>query len=540
MALAVLAAGATAEVPAGLDFVGAAEAKSSDAGSTLDVAYDRATQRTIHNAYARREPLVDQLLWHGVRSLELDVHTTRAGARAPASSWFVFHEDLPLARESSCATVEACLAVLAAFHAEVPEHDVVTVFLDVKDTFGPGHTPRDLDGTVERALGRASIVAPGDVLARCPGATSVRDAVTKKECRFPGLRELRGKFVVVITGGTACQPGSAVSRYAEGSPDERLAFVAPNANEACPVAALDARSSGHVVFVNLAFEERSQAAEVRRRGLVARVYGTGLVGGLDNEADWTEAQRAGAQLLATDAVNATSDPWAASLRPAAAWRGPGARDLGEVPTMRLVEATTGDLAGERDSFFFARRARRTDANEVWSALVSVPSSHVEPEAKACLMARASDAPDAPHAALCRPFDEGAPELVVRARPGAPTVARPLELEGTTAHVPEASAFLRLSVAPTTTLPRGLLVTHVVAEASADGVSWRVVGAASVAGELPLRGVAVASRKPETVRALFGALTRSDDDGPAKVDLVDLDPVGVGSGAAGAVRPLAAR
>jgi hypothetical protein len=557
VALAVLAAGATVEVPeGGFDLVAEAEAAAPESRAVApaparDLPYDRAVQRTIHNAYARSEPVLDQLLWHGVRSFELDVHTTRAGEGARAADWFVFHEDLPLARESSCATLDACLAVLGAFHRAVPEHDVVTLFLDVKDPFTtPGHAPGDLDGAIVRALGRDAIVTPEDLRARCPEARSLRDAVAGR-CRFPGLRELRGKVLVAITGGTACDPSSAVATYAQGEhgqeprPGARIALAAPDATDACPVESLDDGRFDHVAFVNLAFAERARAGAVRARGLVARVYGGGLVGGLDNEADFKEARREGAQLLATDAVNAEADPWVTLPRSAPPWRGPGAIDLGAARgAFAVVETASGDLSDDRDSFFFANETRATNADEVWTALVSVPSSHVAKAAKGCLMARASDAPDAPHAAICRPFDEGAPELVVRARRGGPTVVRARRGDDerrAAPHAPESEGFLRLGVERVTRLPRGLVVTHVVGEASADGVSWHVVGAASITGELPLRGAAVAAGGTEPVRALVGAVTRAGDDGVSAIDLTTLPgqtPIGEGSG--GTVQRLARR
>lgn len=532
IAVALVAAGATAEVqPRGLELVG--DAVAAAAPTRLEVPYDRVVQRTIHNAYARQEPLIDQLLWHGVRSLELDIHTVRAGVPAVAGDWMVFHEDIPLARSSSCPTLEACLGAIAAFHRAVPEHDVLTLFVDVKSAFAPGHATADLDAALVRGLGRDVLATPEDLVAHCPGARSVREAVSAP-CTFPTGGQLRGKVLVAITGGTACAPATPVSRYdAEGG---HVAFVAPNADATCPVEAYDDPRRTHVAFVNLSFEERTRATQVRARGLVARVYYGGIVGGLDSEQDFFEARRTGAQLLATDAVNAGVDRWSIPApQTSLAWQGPNVREA-EPGSFALVDASSGDLGGERDDFFFAHARSDTSARETWATLFSVSSSHVEPLAQTCLMARASAAPDAPHASICRPLDEGAPRLVVRARRGGPTTVRPLDA-GVDGSSLESHAFFRLHVEPAKLLARGLVVTHVVAQSSTDGEAWSIVGAASVAGELPLRGVAVASRTSTPVQTIVGHLARGGDGGLERVRMESLVPAAVGAKAGGRVTPL---
>lgn len=534
MALAMIAAGATAEItPASFDLVGDAEA--AKAPSRLDVPYDGVVQRTIHNAYARREPLFDQLAWHDVRSLEIDVHTSRAGERARAGDWFVFHEDVPLARESSCATLASCLAEVQAFRRAVPDHEVLTLFVDIKDGFPAGHTPADLDGALASALGPDSLVTPESLLSRCPGARSVRDAVAGR-CRFPSGRELRGKVIVAVTGGSACERASAVSTYAgEGSEAARArsAFAASDADAGCPVEQLEAARFDHVVFVNMSFDERARAAQVRARGLVGRVYYGGLVGGLDTDADFLEARRSGAQLLATDAVNADADRWAIPVSPSTpVWQGPGVREA-EAGDFALLEARSGALGSERDSFFFAFDRSDVRQEETWSAIFSVPSSHVEAKAETCLMARASTGDDAPFAALCRPFDEGAPRLVVRTQQGGRTTARELDPASAPLTTAESHALFRLHVEAPVVLPRGLVATHVIAESSADGVTWTPVGAASVAGELPLRGVAAASHGDASVRALVGHLTRTREGEDVALRPRDLgEQVAIGARATG--------
>src|SRR5262249_23537496 len=158
----------------------------------------------------------------------------------------------------------------------------------------------------------------------------------------------------------------------------------------------------------------------RARGLVARVYKGGLDGGLDSPDDFARALAAGAGLLATDRVNDGFFSWATTRTPnGGAFRCPGCDGRKKPLPVVALRAESGDLAGEADSFFFAYALE--DGASTWSTFVSVPSSHVDPDAKGCLEARASRAASAAHVALCRSFAERGPVLLVRDADGHDTL-----------------------------------------------------------------------------------------------------------------------
>jgi hypothetical protein len=462
--------------------------------------YDRAVQKSTHNAYDRDEPLFDQLAWHRVRSVELDIHLAKSGNSAGPGEFFVYHDDKPFFRDTSCTMFSDCLAQIAAFHRAVPQHEVVTLWVDLKDDFAPAHMPADVDAAITEALGRAAIVAPQDLVARCPGAATIRGAVTGP-CGFPSLGELRGKVLVAVTGGTQCDAASHVSAYAAPDATARLAFVAPDIDATCDAVAYDALPS--VVFVNMPFAERARAGDARSRGLVARIYKGGLPGGLDNASDFSGARAAGAQHLATDKVNADEDLFATTASPlgfplACDDCAPPRREVASLIGMR---AQSGDIFDDRDSFYFASEVDASASPVAWSAFVSVPSSHVEEFAKACLMARASDAPGAANVALCRTFDKHPPRFQVRAASDALTTTSDMpDPAGVSAESP---AFLRLTLTP-----KGA-TTEAHGEASLDGVSWTTVGKTTVPGALPQRGLATASHGGAArVKALFGNLVKT--------------------------------
>lgn len=486
-----------------------------------EVPYDQAIQKSVHNAYARAEPLLDQLVYHRVRSLELDIHTRRSGSIAPPGDWFVFHEDSPISRQTSCARLSDCLGQLSAFDEALPRHEVVTLFVDLKTEFEQGHSAADLDAAFVEAIGQGRLVTPADVIAACPGAATLRDAVTG-HCRFPTLRALRGKFIVAVTGGTSCDPSSMVASYAGRAPKDRAAFVAPDVDGSCTVASYDARPD--VVFFNMPLAEKARASEVKRRGLVARIYGGGMAGGLDGPSDFAAAKAAGAAHLATDKVNFDQDAWALSHRP----RGypftcNGCRDdLVEPGQFFGVRGTSGDLWGTSDSGVFAVE---TDNDEtVWSALVSVPSSHVEPFAKACLVARAGADPGAINVAVCRTFDDNAPRAQVRTVPsGSTTATKASTFDGITT---ESGAFLRLAI------KRSSAGSEVTSSVSQDGRSWSTITTTTVSVPLPLRGVAVSGHGLTTVKGLFANLTRERGGVSTPMSTSTLVTKAIGVGAAG--------
>lgn len=469
-----------------------------DAAATMDeeepgptVSYAAAVQKSVHNSYERLEPLLDQLVYHRVRSIELDIHGGKAGATAPNGEWFVYHDDVPFFRDTSCEHLSQCLGQLAAFQRAFPRHEAVTLWIDLKDAFAPGHAAADLDALLANALGRTNLFTPDDAKKRCGAATTLRGALSGA-CTFPTLDELRGKIIVTMTGGAACDPASPVMTYDGGA-----AFRAPNHSASCTP------SQGDDVFVNLSWDERAQATEARSLGLVTRMYKGGVPGGLDTKDDFEGAIAAGALHAATDKANADVDAWSSTHdHRGYPFRCAGCEGHAELGSIFGLRATSGDLWGGADSgfFAFADAAGASATADEWSSLVSVPSSHVEELAKACLVVRASESPGAPYVAACRMFDGHPPRMQVRATDGGPTTNTTASAAaGLTAEVP---AFLRLRVQPNAGKSK------VTAESSGDGLTWTTMGTTELDTTLPLRGLAVSSHDGGPLRALFADVRRN--------------------------------
>lgn len=269
------------------------------------LSYGEHRQKSVHNAYERGPSIAEQLGRHRFRSVELDIHTGKAGRATPTDDWYVYHVDFPGLDGSSCRTLRDCLREIASFQRAEPDHDVLTVFVDLKDPFGPGHGPRDLDRVLRAELGSA-LLEPIDLVARCPEAATLEDAVAGR-CRWPSLGELRGRVVVALTGGSLCRDTAPLRGYMGVDATRRAAFVAPNVDDGC---ALDVqRDRGDVVFFNLAHGSFHHARAIAEAGLVSRAYQGGMEGGLDDPGVWFEAADAGVNILATDRVDAARHPW---------------------------------------------------------------------------------------------------------------------------------------------------------------------------------------------------------------------------------------
>lgn len=495
---------------------------TTDDGGSL-ARYDEVVMKAIHNSYQRDEPLIDQLLFHRARNVEIDIHNGK-GADAPAGQWYVYHIDLPTQDGSSCTMLSDCLGLLKAFHDAIPTHEVVTVYIDLKDLPDDGHQPADLDNAITSVIGKENIVAPADVIAQCNGATTLSAAVTKP-CGFPTLASLRGKFIFAGTGGTLCDSGSQTTAYAGAKPSDRLMFTAPNLDSTCDLTAYQQHPD--VAIMNMEIADKALAQPAKDKGFVGRMYHGGITpsDGLDSEDDWNTAKSAGVSQLATDEVNAQQDPWSTTTGAKGyPFLVPGSDTLVEGGAVFGLSATSGDQWDTADSGFYAYENDTTES--AWTAMISVPSSHTEEFAKACLSARASEDPGAANVAFCRPFDNNPPRLQVRTDDGASTSTQDApSFDGLSA---ETGVFMKLAFAPADG------ATAVTASVSKDGQAWVDVGTVTVNAALPLRGVSLSSHGSGQQRALFAAVKRSQVDVPAEtITASRLTQTAIGDGATGA-------
>lgn len=448
-----------------------------------EVFYNQVRAKASHNSYQRTEGLSDQFAYWRLRSLELDLHNGNDGAGWPTldGDWYVYHVS-GVDQGSSVRTFKDALQVLAGFHAAVPDHEVCTIALDIKDNFDATHTPEQLDALINAALPGA-VYTPADLLG---SHSNLQQAAGQ----WPRLADLRGKFVFILTTGNLDSPTSHLNQYVQNgaTANLRTGFVAPEINTAAQITAFD-----YAVWFNLTMSSvASLGPKIFAQGFMARAYGA------NSSRDWQKAVNGKAHLIGTDKVNAEQDPWARTDN-LHGWPFQGIEfavdpDTVEPGTILGLRVQSGDFWGKADSgALLPFVADGVDAVHTWG--VSVPASHAPNDwGKAGLMVRASAAADAACFALLRAAGDEPTRVQVRATTGASTSAWDLD-PGSSGVKASTWMYLRLVVSNGGRRVEGL--------GSTDGVTWVSVHRQDFDEALTLQGLAGSSHDPHAaIRYLY--------------------------------------
>ena len=258
------------------------------AGDAPALRYNQVAQKAIHNSYQRAESVGDQLGRHQARTIEFDVHAlSPLGLPAPQGNWLVYHTQTD--NKSNCHLLSECLALAADFDRQQPNHQVITIFFDVNQLGGPGHDRADFYQVITAAIPANKIVKPADLMASCPAAKTLKEAVTKEGCGWPVLEEVRGKFLFVVSGGS----NFFVKDY---DPKSDLVFLTDS-----DITSME-NDQPNRIFYNMRGPQ-AFVRQARQAGFVVRVYG------LNDRESYLAARKLGANLLATDCVDIDKFPW---------------------------------------------------------------------------------------------------------------------------------------------------------------------------------------------------------------------------------------
>ncbi|WP_257447378.1 Ca2+-dependent phosphoinositide-specific phospholipase C [Archangium lipolyticum] len=458
-------------------------------------AYNEVRQKSSHNSYQRHEALLDQLVYHRVRSLEFDIHNGKSNWSKVTGNWFVYHADV-VDPGTTCHRLSDCLDELRAFHLANPGHEVVTVWVDLKDGFESGRMPQDLDNRITAHLPASWLFKPSDVMAACPGATSLQAAVTGA-CGWPSTTALRGRFIIALTGGDVSSSTSKLNTYVSNgsTATSRVAFVAPDLSS---TSAIGTRS--HAVVFNIQNGNSSLASSVHQAGFVSRVWG------VNDSASWSRAVLAMANHIATDKVSYHQDGWAVTHNtlgwPFGCFGSWPCGGYQEAVNVIGAEVDSGDIWGSSDSFLFASEYNGAVTTTTWTAAVNTPNSHVEVWAKGCLMARESTASNARYFAVCRPADENKPRLQYRTSTGGSTSSAEVDIVPADTVDQESITFLRLTVQYDGSQ------TCAWGYASQNASAWKLIGSRCFSGLLGHQGLAASSHDSGRVKLLFGDVKRN--------------------------------
>lgn len=464
-------------------------------GSALGLRYNEVFIKSAHNAYERDEALFDQLIYHRLRSLEFDIHSDKLNWPSQAGDWYVYHDTF--SPQTTCHRLSDCLKELRAFHDAVPKHEVLTAIIDLKTAFKSGQQASDLDTLLKQRLSENVLLTPADLLAACSQANTLQEAVTSG-CSWPELEQLRGRIIVIVTGGNACG-SSYVNSYANSNSVAKIrrAFVAPDLSAICPFSSY--KNKQHVIFFNMTTLDSSRAKEVQAAGFVGRVWG------LNTSTSWNNAKKAKAQLLGTDKVNHLKDSWSKTHNsggyPFACQTGctvPATEDA----TVLSVTTNSGDIWNKQDSFYFGYKNTgiNSDKNMLWTAYASTPNSHVDPWAKGCLMARASLKDNAAYFAVCRPADQHPIRVQWRSQSGASSQSDDVAINPPDTSDNPSAAFIRLEILDGGKKARGL--------GSQNGKTWVLIKELSFPAPLLYQGVAASSHGSGSLSLAIGNLKQT--------------------------------
>jgi hypothetical protein len=456
-------------------------------------AYNELRQKSAHNSYQRYEALLDQLVYHRIRSIELDIHNGKSGWSKTAGNWFVYHDDST--PETSCHRLSDCLDELRAFHLANPTHEVVTVWVDLKDAFETDRQPQDLDNQITAHLPAAWLFKPSDVMAGCAGVSNLQSAVTGA-CTWPAHDQLRGRFIFVFTGGDVSSSTSKLNTYVSNgaTANSRMGFVAPDLTSSSAIG-----SKLYVIFFNMESLYASLATSVHLANFVGRVWG------VNDSGTWSTVSKLDVNHIATDKVNYHEDPWAVTHNtlgwPFQCLEGWNCTSNKELVDVIGTEVDSGDIWSSSDSFLFAHETNSAVTTTTWTTSVSTPNSHVDEWGKACLMVRAGTAANARYFAICRAADNHKLRIQYRSATGGASSSAEVDIVPADTVDQENITFIKLTVQydGTQTCASGY--------GSQNGSTWKLVGTQCLSGLLGNQGLAVSSHGSGKVKLLFSNLKR---------------------------------
>jgi hypothetical protein len=254
----------------------------------LDLRYNEVSFKASHNSYQRDEPFLDQIAFDpdkpyqaGCRGLELDISQSNDGLY-----WSVGHKS---SYDKDYRQLSQFLGELRQYLEHHTDPDPVTLYLDLKHV-ATTQFPQQLDQYVLDYLGdgtRAPLYSPGQLMGTEP---SLPEGARKNG--WPTLRELRGKYLICLTGDT-----DAKEKYAATDPKNRLCFADKDEGASDPPASEDRVFFNYHLYSSDSEKWEKVFTDAKlRKDAITRGYV------LNGESIWNKALNSGCHALATDKI----------------------------------------------------------------------------------------------------------------------------------------------------------------------------------------------------------------------------------------------
>ncbi|MFI5150210.1 MAG: Ca2+-dependent phosphoinositide-specific phospholipase C [Bacteroidia bacterium] len=257
------------------------------------IRYNQVQQLSSHNSFTphRLKPDIRVQADSGIRSFELDIHARAFGRHAyPSHVWKVYHLTHRKSREIYGHTLNDFLFKFNQWHQQHPNHEVITIWLQLRGGWDSGHKPEALDTVLLKALPPGCVYTPDDLLAGSTQAANLQEAVA---AGWPELSNLSGKFMIVLTGNV-----KAWEEYLAGK--KHSCFVAPQNKDSVMI-----RSLKNTVFFNFSSGNIPKASFASGLGFVSRVYAIPKLftgGSIEKSVTYSMAVSGKVQHIVTDHV----------------------------------------------------------------------------------------------------------------------------------------------------------------------------------------------------------------------------------------------
>jgi len=289
----------------------------------IELPYNQLMFKSSHNSYERAEPMLDQLTWDpnknyqgGCRQLELDIwrHSNQT-----VDFWKVGHTN------GGNISLSFYLQQIANWHTLQPNHDFISIVLDIKSTDG---VYSNLVNEIDNYIGRyfldkvpaENLFTPGKILQ--PGTDLVSSLRAKG---WPTLCNLTGNFMFVLSGYEKWK-----SFYADQTTNTTLCFA--DKEELDNDSSIRPPLAGTRIFYNFhIFNDhydiwKNTIPRYRQQGFITRGF---LV---NDKSLWKKAMEAGVNAISTDKIK--NHEWAVV----------GSSPFVQVPTSILLYASFSEEA----------------------------------------------------------------------------------------------------------------------------------------------------------------------------------------------------
>ena len=241
---------------------------------------------------------ITQQIEKGCRGLELDIAQSDDG-----KDWSVEHDDDYFSDPEK--QLAKYLAELNTWSADNPNHDVITVHLDLKKTNYQSDTstfPEEIDQYIRSNFDPVKIFTPRDLMGR---KVSLADGA--KSNGWPKLKDLDSKFIFCLTGNDVRSLEQlAKKHYATNLPKERLCFTDLRKKRD------EQPNPSRTIYFNYNFDDGTGKVSNKnwtkiiekfagRDDVITRTFG------LNDRKKWQRALESGFNILVTDKID---ESWA--------------------------------------------------------------------------------------------------------------------------------------------------------------------------------------------------------------------------------------